>query len=327
MSNPNPTNQHRESLSRRGFLAGTAGAGLTAAFHTSASSRERTNESKKNPPVVFFTKHMGWMGYNELADTMADIGFDGADLTVRPGGHVLPDNVERDLPKAVEAIRKAGLDVYMISTQIDDADDPIAVNTLKTASALGIRFYRIGAWRYDGKRGVLEQLNEYKPKLDALAELNAKYKMCAVYHNHSGPRCIGGPVWDLFEMIRHTDPAYIGSNFDIGHAVAEGASGAWETNTQLIAGRIRTASIKDIAFVNDPEKGWQREYPPVGQGMVDWAKALRMFKAIQFQGPFSMHFEYEEHGATEEEIRKKSLAAYRRDLNVFREKLREADLA
>ena len=33
-----------------------------------------------------------------MAEVVAENGFDGADLTVRPGGQVLPENVEKDLP-------------------------------------------------------------------------------------------------------------------------------------------------------------------------------------------------------------------------------------
>ena len=79
---------------------------------------------------------------------MAEMGYDGADLTVRPRGHVLPENVERDLPKAVEAIRKAGLEVSMITTDISSADDQWTEPILKTTSQMGITLYRIGGWHY-----------------------------------------------------------------------------------------------------------------------------------------------------------------------------------
>ena len=49
---------------------------------------------------------------------------DGADLTVRPGGHVLPENVERDLPRAVKAFREAGLNIEMMATGITDPGRP-----------------------------------------------------------------------------------------------------------------------------------------------------------------------------------------------------------
>ena len=44
-----------------------------------------------------------------MAAVANDLGFDGVDLSVRPGGHVEPDNVETDLPKAIEALADNGL--------------------------------------------------------------------------------------------------------------------------------------------------------------------------------------------------------------------------
>ncbi|MFX1362272.1 MAG: isocitrate dehydrogenase (NADP(+)), partial [Promethearchaeota archaeon] len=40
--------------------------------------------------AVMMLRYIGW---NEAGDLIAEIGFDGVDLTVRPGGHVLPDEV------------------------------------------------------------------------------------------------------------------------------------------------------------------------------------------------------------------------------------------
>ena len=54
---------------------------------------------------IMFTKHLEHLSYEELADTIAGIGLDGVDLTVRSPGHVLPENVKTDLPKAAKAIR------------------------------------------------------------------------------------------------------------------------------------------------------------------------------------------------------------------------------
>jgi hypothetical protein len=54
--------------------------------------------------ISVFSKHFQWTNWQEMAAIAKDIGFDGIDLTVRAGGHVLPDRVEEDLPKDAEAI-------------------------------------------------------------------------------------------------------------------------------------------------------------------------------------------------------------------------------
>ena len=62
--------------------------------------------------IHIFSKHLQFLNYQDLAEAAAEMGFDGIDLTVRPKGHVLPERVESDMPKAVEAMRKVGLILY-----------------------------------------------------------------------------------------------------------------------------------------------------------------------------------------------------------------------
>ena len=206
-------------VTRRTFIAGAA------AFGMGLPSIALASKKNDKPALICFSKHLQFSrDYNELADMLADLGYDGTDLTVRKRGHVLPENVERDLPKAVEAVRKVGLDVQMITSDISDPDDEISLNVLKTASALGIGYYRIGSWRYDKNRPIPEQIDEYKPKLKKLAALNAQYKMRAGYHNHSGLNYIGGPLWDVYEMYKDVDPQWVGYNYDAAHAIAEGGA-------------------------------------------------------------------------------------------------------
>jgi hypothetical protein len=50
-----------------------------------------------------------WADYDEAVDTVAKAGWPAIGWTVRGGGHVLPENVVRDLPKAVAAAKKAGV--------------------------------------------------------------------------------------------------------------------------------------------------------------------------------------------------------------------------
>ena len=79
-----------------------------------------------------------------------------------PEGHVLPERVETDLPAAVEAVHRAGLQVPMITSDIMGVDTPHADAVLKTASQLGIRYYRWGWLTYPADKGIAERLDEYE---------------------------------------------------------------------------------------------------------------------------------------------------------------------
>jgi L-ribulose-5-phosphate 3-epimerase len=80
------------------------------------------------------------MGWRRLAQNARQAGFAGIDLTVRKGGHVLPEKAAEDLPSAVSSIREEGVEVPMITTELVSAADPTARAILSTAGKLSIPF-------------------------------------------------------------------------------------------------------------------------------------------------------------------------------------------
>ncbi len=241
------------------------------------------------PPVCVFSKHLQFLDYKELAETCNRLGLDGVDLTVRRGGHVLPENVDRDLPRAVEAIRSEGLEVPMITTRLKDGDDPDARTILKAASKQGIRYFRVGGQKYEAKGNPLEQLPRFTAELRRLAAVAEEFDMVAGYHNHSGMNNVGAAIWDLHKMFTVIGSDHIGSNFDIGHAKIEGGYGAWQVNARLIAPFVKMMAVKDFV--------WFRDHPhwvPLGKGIAPVVDCLRIFREqADFAGPVSIHFEYD----------------------------------
>src|SRR5262245_33114812 len=110
--------------------------------------------------LVMFSKHLGTMPVPEAAAVIRELGFDGVDLTVRPGGHVLPEAVEAVLPAAVAALRDQGLAVPMITTGVTSAAQPEAEAIFHTAAAQGIRRLKLGYWPY-------RPFGELRAQLDA----------------------------------------------------------------------------------------------------------------------------------------------------------------
>src|SRR5690606_23791876 len=150
------------------------------------------------------SKHLQFLDYQEMAAKAAEIGFAGVDLTVRPGGHVLPENVRRDLPRAYEAIRSAGLELSMMTTAIDDAGDPLDRTILEQASELGIRYYRMNWFRYKNERTLPENLAAYQQKIDALSSLNRSLNLIGCYQNHAGV-LVGASLWEVWQLLQTAD--------------------------------------------------------------------------------------------------------------------------
>src|ERR1700735_1393678 len=129
MSDSEPT-----KMSRRTLLVGAA---MSGAFRALAEDAvQPTDSAPAKLKICVFSKHLQWTSVAEAAAIARDIGFDGVDLTVRAGGHVLPERVETELPAAVEMVRRAGLQVPMITTGIMSVETPHAEAVLETANRL-----------------------------------------------------------------------------------------------------------------------------------------------------------------------------------------------
>ncbi|NMC38828.1 MAG: sugar phosphate isomerase/epimerase [Bacteroidales bacterium] len=284
--------------------------------------------------ISIFSKHLQWLDYEGMAKAIADMGFDGADLTVRPGGHVLPENVSTDLPKAVEALAKYGKKVYMITTSVIDADDPISEKVLKTASSLGIKHYRTGYLHYKDKNPVREDAALFEKQLARLAALNAKYSISGEYQNHSGNYgqgiYFGAPIWDLAAALEKINSPWLGSQYDVYHATVEGAN-AWSVGLRLISKYIRSADIKDFKWKENDGKV-RSVTVPLGEGMVDFKTFFALLKEHSVSVPLSIHYEYPlggaEHGDRKLTMSKEDvLAAMNKDLEMLKKYLKEAELA
>jgi sugar phosphate isomerase/epimerase len=284
-------------------------------------------------PVCAFSKHFQWLSIGDAAQLAASIGYDGLDITLRAGGHVLPERVTEDLPKAVEAVKKAGIVVPMTTAGIVDIQSPHTEDMVKTMAKLGIRRYRWGGFRYDARRRIVDQIAEYRAKAKDLAALNKEHGVCAMYHTHSGVGQFGASFWDIWEVLRGLDNDAVSVNLDIGHATVEGGLGGWINATRLVLPMTRGIALKDLYWAKDAKGSWKPRWCGLGQGMVDFKQFLGMVKEGGFAGPLQLHMEYPELGGVHsgkpklDIPREEFVRLCKRDLDVLRGFLRGAGLA
>ncbi len=315
------------TVSRRELLCGTA-----AALTQAGAAQNSTTAAAGPLKVCIFSKHLQWLDWKEAAVTAKRIGFDGVDLTVRAGGHVLPERVTEDLPKAVEAVRAAGLETPMITAGIVDTESPHAEDILRTASGLGIHHYRWGGFTYTNDRSLPEQIAALKPRVKALAAMNQHYNMCAMYHTHSGPGLVGAPQWDLWMLLHEFDPRWVGVNYDVAHATVEGGYGGWLLSDRLMQPLMRGIALKDFYWAKDKRGEWIPEWCRMGEGMVHLPRFFSLLKAARFSGPVQLHFEYKSLGGANDGKRKLSvdkavvIESMRRDLEYTRRLMHEAQI-
>ena len=244
--------------------------------------------------VHLFSKHLQFLDYNEMSASAAEMGFDGLDLTVRRKGHVLPENVMEDLPKAVLAMKKYGIVPKMMSTNVWDAHNKINKNVLTTASNLGFTHYRTDWLKYPEDKPIVESQTLFGQQARELENLNEKLGIIGGYQNHAGKH-VGAPIWDLLPILELTKGKFMGSQYDIRHAVIEGGE-SWELGLKRINPFINSIVLKDVKW--GVENGqWKPINVPMGEGMVDFERYFSLLKKYKINVPVSLHVEHDLGGA------------------------------
>ena len=283
------------NYSRREF-AKLAAMGLASIPLFSFQNRfsNTVSQAPKELDIHLFSKHLQFLDYNDMSEVAAEMGFDGLDLTVRKNGHVLPENVIDDLPKAVEAIKKHGLIPKMMTTNVWDAKNIVNQNVLKTASSLGFTHYRTNWLKYPEDKPITESQTLFGEQAKELENLNKKLGIIGGYQNHTGKN-VGAPIWDLIPIFEATKGKFIGSQYDIRHAVIEGGE-SWELGLKRIRPYINSIVIKDVKWgiVNGK---WKPINVPMGTGMVDFKRYFSLLKKYQINVPVSLHVEHDLGGA------------------------------
>lgn len=309
-------------MNRRQLLkTGLAAVPIAAAAHPATA--EAPPEKGLLDRLCLFTDHLDDSGYSyeEVARMIRQLGIAGPDLTLRPGGLVAPERVSADLPRAMEAFRKEGLTIPMVSTGITSAN-PAAAETLSVAGKLGIRFYKLGYYDYEDPAHWKERLEAVRGELRPLLRLGRTAGLQAGVHNHAGAT-IGGAMWDAAELLEPLDPAWVGAYFDPSHAHIEGGNHGWKLGFHRLAPRLKMAALKD--FVWEKTGGqWRTRWVPLGEGMVRWREFFELLARTPFPGPVSLHIEYDPGGTTKSDRFERSFLAAERDLKFVRQQLKEA---
>lgn len=271
-------------LTRRTFLQAAAG-GVAAVATAQPTALQETSRWK----VGGFTKVLQDLSPAETAAVAQAAGWDGIELPLRAGGHVLPERVEDDLPAFVEALRRRRQEVLLVATDIRTAD-ALSERVLRAAARAGIRYYRLGHYRYEDGLAIPKQLDEFRARLKDLAALNAQLGVTGLVQNHSGNGYVGAAVWDVHSLVSDLDMRQIGVHFDIGHATVEGGL-SWPTNFALVADHVGAVIVKDFTWKLTPGRGGTVEWCPIGKGMVN-PRFFTLLKASRFDGPITMQYEY-----------------------------------
>ena len=245
---------------------------------------------------IMFTKHLSPLSIEEAARRVAEIGFEGLDLTLREGGHILPENAA-DLAGAAKTVRAMGLDIPMITTNVTEADGPYARDIFRAAAEANVRQIKLGYWGYKGFGQLQAQLDETRRKLDGLEALAAEFGVRANIHIHCD-NVLSADGAIVYQLLNGRDRERVGAYIDPGHMTVEGGGSGWKMALDLLSPWINLVAVKAMAWTHQydadlAQERWRWQQVPLRQGLVPWLEVFRYLRQIGYDGIVSLHSEYQ----------------------------------
>jgi sugar phosphate isomerase/epimerase len=271
-------------MDRRDFLT-TAGLGALAL----SAGRGRAQEPERKRPCIIFTKHLKELSIAQLVEALKSAGADGADLCVRPGYPVNPENAPEALPGAAEAFRAAGLSVPLVTapTDLTEASVPYVEGLFRACAEAGVPLLKLGYWPAptEGYWGAVESM---RADVAAFAELGARYHVKPCLHTHSGAN-LGLNAAALMHVLRSFSPQEVGAYLDVGHLAVCGEPPALAF--AMAAEWLAVIGIKDMDRVKEGT-GTKTRTVRMGEGFVNWPEVVAWLVQHDFGGPLTFHCEF-----------------------------------
>jgi sugar phosphate isomerase/epimerase len=243
-----------------------------------------------------FSKLFKEKGPAELVELARSLGIEGYDLTVRPGHPVNPDNAEEELPRVAALMRQNGLDIPMITGDggLLEPSHPTALPILRGMAEADVRLLKLGYWHFHPEEGTYaEQADRIRRALGQWQELAQEYGVKICYHTHSG-NYMGANCAALLHLLSGFDPQYLGAYIDAAHLVAGGEVFAF--GLAMVRPYLSIVALKDILLTRAEKNGHgsvKVNWVPAGEGMVDWTAVFECIHAAGYDGPMSIHCEFE----------------------------------
>ena len=275
------------NTNRRTFLKASALAAGFAALRGAAAEAP----APQKPQYHLFSRSFAEMGFDRLCETAAAAGYSGIEWAVRPArGHILPENVRRDLPLAAAAARRQGLSNVMLVTSFARAGEPGCGDLFRIAADCGFSKVRTGHQFYDETHDLEWNIANVRANFASLAALGEKTGVQASFQNHDAwnATVFGSAVWDIGEAMDGIDPRWMAVQYDVHHGFFQTRS-AWLHGFDRVAGRVGGLVLKDGLF----GPSGARRNCPAGEGAVPFeALRARMAQRNLPPVPFTVHMEW-----------------------------------
>lgn len=245
--------------------------------------------------IVLNSKFFRGLAVGDLAATARALGFDGIDVSVRPGHPVNPDNAATALPEAVAVWKEQGLTCPLATTAVTliDPTAPEVEPLYAACQAAGVPRVKIGFFPFTPGDDYWRLVDAARGALAGFARVGERYGVQTVYQVHSGP-VLGSNCAGLMHLLRGLDPRRVGAYPDLGHMVLDGED--YPMGFAMVRDYLSIVGVKDAYHAPQPagsEPPFVPRFVKLGSGAVNWRRALGALKALGFDGTFSVHTEYD----------------------------------
>jgi len=240
--------------------------------------------SQSNYTFTVFTKP--WkMPLPELGAFVKKLGFDGIELPVRPGYQVEPENIGKDLPKAVAQLRDCGISIESIAGNTDEA-------TIAACGEAGVPIIRV-CESLGQDPSYWDAEKRWKANYDALVPILAKHGVAIGIQNHCD-RFVCNAM-GLHHLVDGYDPKQIAIVWDAAHNGLDGER--TDMALDMVWSHLRMVNLKNAIWTRTngpvaPYAEWKHYWTSGRQGLASWPVVASELKNRGWKGVICLTAEY-----------------------------------
>lgn len=241
-------------------------------------------------PWIMFTKHLEGWDLEQIIDGLKRGGVQGADLCVRPGYPVSPENAATALPAAAKRFAEEGLSIPLITTPGDfvSPDMDYAESLFAACAEAGVKLVKLGYWYLEAD-GYWPTLDRCRKHLEGFSKLAEKTGVKPIVHNHSGST-MGLNSSAVMRIMEGFDPKLVGVFADVGHLSVVGEP--YPLAFSIVKDYLAAVAFKDLIRKKNADGTWGIDVWPMGMGVGNFPQVMKLLKEMAFEGPISFHCEY-----------------------------------
>jgi len=244
-------------------------------------------KNKEKPPITVFTKPWKTLSAEQLANRIAELGFDGIELPIREGFQVEPANIESRLAETAQVFQSKGLKIFSVAGDLDE-------KTVRACGEAGIPILRT-MLKIESGRSYRENVEHFRSVCTDLSEALEESNVQIGLQNHCD-EYVSSSV-GLMHAIEPLPPEQVTAVLDLGHTGLEGELEgiaidiAWDRLSMInLKNAIRYPDGKD----SDGAVQWSRTWVPGKEGFTSWSKAIVELRKRGFKAPICLTAEYKD---------------------------------